>query len=340
LNGAQVVGGGKTEQTPIMKLHACILKDMVVFNNDNHIYSLPNGNKWIDNVDILLERKSWKELTAILLSGPTEYVILKGKSGRGKSVFLIYLIYFILQHAKKLKLNGISAPSHVSNPSIIYVNRKGVAHHMTTDSVQLIANDYYGADYFFSDNVDIVEGNLGRILNLAVTSGDENVLKEFHKRTAESNGKILFLPSLEFTEMELLFPKLSSEECQFRFDIVGGNPRWFLGIETRASKKSEYYGVVSDAVILLFGANLPGVSSYKILRSWAINLIVVALESSTSKTDSSLFMDFEISQNYMMSYETFATTFMGIVAGGIYQLSQGNLSESLRRLFGHSGYGR
>jgi hypothetical protein len=306
-----------------------------------------NNLKWIDDVEVILVGDRWEELRDSILSGDHRYVLLKGKSGRGKSVFLIYLIYFILNRARTNEDNNVS--QHVKNPVIIYVDRLGVIHRVTLEKVEIttVAN-YFGAHYFFSDNVDIAQGNLASQVCLGLTCGDKSKFKEFNKRMAEMNATsiVRYMMSFSVEEMKALFNgKLNEEEIQFRFDVVGGNPRKFM--QTSLLESIHYFDIIHAALKLMFGQDyVPddsgNVTEKQRLGQWAERLIQHTLETSddSDSTDSSLFKDYYFTGNPNgMVRENYATTFMGIVGGGIYSHLKGNLNESLKRLFGISGFG-
>jgi len=303
-----------------------------------------NNLKWIDDVEVILVRDCWEELRDSILSGDHRYVLVKGKSGRGKSVFVIYLIYFILNRARTTEDNNV--PQHVKNPVIIYVDRSGVIHRVTLENVEITTN-YFGAHYFFSDNVDIVQGNLASQVCLGLTSGDKLKFKEFNKRMAEINATsvVRYMMSFSVEEMKaLLISKLNEEEIQFRFDVVGGNPRKFM--QTSLPESTHYFDIIHDALKLMFGQDyVPddsgNVTKKQRLGQWAARLIQHTLETSddSDSTDSSLFKDYFPVNPDGMVRENYATTFMGIVGGGICSHLEGNLNESLKRLFGSSGFG-
>jgi hypothetical protein len=139
---------------------------------------------------------------------------MKGKSGRGKSVFMKYLIFYILFEAKRRREEATSSAKLIDNeqhlfaPKIIYVDRERQNKYLITlDSIAHIDQNLNGDEhYYFSDNVDIKESFCSfPCVTLALTSGGSTVLKECYKRISEVGGKEAFMQSLSLEEMKLLF---------------------------------------------------------------------------------------------------------------------------------------
>lgn len=118
---------------------------------------------------------------------------------------------------------------------------------------------------------------------------------------------ILYMPSLDLEEMRLVFPEFTPDVLQFKFDVVGGNPRK-ISVIPPAVARSELFDVVQSSVQWMFGAEyIPSRDAHhesekQRLGKWAINIVVTALEqalrkgnTNTPKTDCSLFKEFLIS---------------------------------------------
>ena len=192
----------------------------IVFQGEGELWRLTGTTSlWSTDCNTLLIREDWKNLRALILDS-TKLMILKGKSGRGKTVFLLYLIFFILKDSSKGK-----------NATILYVNRYGVAHIVTVESVKIVdiatATATHKPNYYFSDNTDIKNDNFSNMITLAATSGDQTVLKEFRKRITEAHGFILYMPSLALSEMSTLYPDDPVDVREFKFDVIAGNPRMY-----------------------------------------------------------------------------------------------------------------
>lgn len=310
-------------------------------------WSLTGDASWSVNRSILLIRQVWIKLRNLILSmrdssmrGRVNLVMLKGKSGRGKSVFLLHLIFFILLTAKKEKMSPNSSSkdnAHKTNPTILFVDRVGIAHIVKVDSLNIVKRDTaaatYKPDYYFLDNYDMPNNGTCSRLTLALTSGDEGVLKEFTKRHNEAGGITMFMPSLSRTEMALVFPDVTEEVLKFKFDVIAGNPRLFSSVPT-SSTTVPYYDLVMEVVVRMFPDQLVD------NQEWAVKLICDALNSTDKNVDSSTFRDYLVSgDNFNISTEIFCTTFMGIVASLVHKHQDATLQQRLLKLFGSSGTG-
>jgi hypothetical protein len=201
-----------------------------------------------------------------------------------------------------------------------------------------------GTSYCLSDNTDISDAQIGSLLTLAITSGDKAALSEFRKRMEGSVASIkidLCMSSLVQEEMAQIFCKMTKNEQQFKFDIVGGNPCKFTA-NASAVENSCFYSVVSDTLVSMFGEkynptnNADSTSSQ--LGRWTINLVVDTL-SSALQTDSSLFMEYSVDLNHILKYEQFASSFLMLVAGKLKAKVSSTVEMSLKHLFGESGFG-
>jgi len=159
------------------------------------------------------------------------------------------------------------------------------------------------------------------------------------------------MPSLDFDEMRILFPDYSSEKIQFNFDVIGGNPRYFVDADEDVLRGAKFYNVVERAVTWMFGAEyVPLEDSIMLdekrgLGKWAINILVEILEfasrdatsSGTCRTDSSVFTEYIVSKNYGTHDGQFSSVFMGYLAGLLKNGFGAGPLYNLRRLFGASG---
>lgn len=150
-------------------------------------------------------------------------------------------------------------------------------------------------NYLFLDNVDPGLDMPGTILNLGLTSGDKEALKDFRKRVNEARecGKQYWMLALDFREMCLIFPHLPSAEQQFRFDVLGGNPRAFLTHEVlRLSReiKSRIFPELQTFIFMLFGRAYDYRADTEEGRRtrWAMHVIATEVERSAD-ADTSLF---------------------------------------------------
>lgn len=309
--------------------------------------------KWIDFTSEILVRDCWKTLLRNMFSN--EMVILTGKAGRGKSIFLLFAIFEILLCAKNR-----TTPSDYPNdavqrfpeyPVVVYVDRAGVKHRVTCDEVVIVESKAWpvGTHYCFSDNQDICDAQVGSLLTMAVTSGDVLVLREFTKRYNGSNTHLkvnMCMPSLEMREMQLLHKDIDPETLQFKFDVVGGNPRMIAASATACSRESPSYNIVANAVGWMFGSSYTEQGDKYELGQWAINMVVQALDmacvdgtSVASGVDSSLFKEYRVQFNPHQHIEQFSSVFLAFVAAKLQESFDRNMIQNLKRLFGSSGMG-
>lgn len=344
-----------TVTTQFKRLWDCIVTDKGQIVNDSK-RTLNNGAPWMDSTKEMLVRDCWKDLMNLVLS--KKNVLLRGKAGRGKSMFALFMIFEILTCAMEKKTSPLLCPpgkAFPEDPLIVYVDREGNRHKVTLSSVSLLAPGGWppGVHYYVSDNVDITEANIGSHLTMGITSGEADKLKEFRKRISamvEEDKVIVYMPSLQLEEMSILFPLLSAEAVQFKFDIVGGNPR-VIHQDEEVAPESNFYHVVLGAVVWMFGdeyqpSEAEVQSPQQTLGKWAINVVVSAIElavqesgSSSSMTDSSLFREFVVHGGYKKKIEQFSSRFLGYVAAKLTEAGDANLLTSLKALFGAGGMG-
>ena len=342
--------------TEFKKLWELVIRDNKLIQ-DGDLWSLADGTKWGGSMTSLLVTSDWKALSHVIMSQlESSNLMLTGKSGRGKSVFLLYLIFKILLEAK-FKKNSVQeiektdASKKELNPVILYVDRSGISHYVTIDQV-LIKDTRAGTSkvihYYFADDFDISTSNLGSHVTMAVTSGDI-FLNEWNKRIKESGGLILYMPSLTLESMICLFGKsYTKEEIIFKFDVINGNPREFRN-NYKADLGSKYLVLVVECIKWMFGDEyIPTqncLSCYKdssidnslttikqSLGMWIINVIIDAL--TRNYADSGLFKHYEVYEGYKGHTETYVSTFLGYVAGQLFKLHKQEVSTTLRGLFG------
>jgi hypothetical protein len=274
-------------------------------------------------------------------------VKLTGKSGRGISVFLRYLIFHILLSARAKNVEQEAKnPEHIYNPTIVYMQKGDFVYVLTKDSIAVHTNlmeallKHKRPHYLFADNVDVDDLH-GTEVTMALSSGDADVLKTFTKRMNESykptltTRHSLVMPGLDLQEMCTVFGSMPPDEVRFRYDVVGGNPRLAFA-EMWADIGSPYYPVVRSVVERLFVGDTEG------HLTWATNVVCAAVDRATTgraedALDSSTFRDFEVVKfdgRNTVFREVFASTFMGIVAAKVYSMSEETTIATLLRLSG------
>jgi len=112
--------------------------------------------------------------------------------------------------------------------------------------------------FLLMDNVDSNLNVSDKELNLGLTSGDIEVIKDFKKRCFEARdlGKTYTMQALDLNVMALMFPHLLHDERQFRFDVLGGNPRMFLCLESSSLSieiKRSIYPELQRCLYIFFG---------------------------------------------------------------------------------------
>lgn len=150
------------------------------------------------------------------------------------------------------------------------------------------------------------------------------MLEQFVRRmqaTALKDKITLYMPSLELGEMELIFPELEQEELQFKFDVIGGNPRRVLSAQWGAVG-SRYFDPIVRVVRLAFGEEFipTGVvnqTNKQELGQWAI-INIVELESVRAIDTNNSFLEEHLVSNNCKSWrEPFASTFLRLVASSL-----------------------
>ena len=198
--------------------NAIMLEDSLVV--DGQQWSLSSTVYWAESTKLLVIREWWITYRNLILSDYPHCAKLTGKSGRGKSVFLRYLIFYILLEAKKLgNVVRSSTAEHTTDPRIAFMDRDNVLYHITKDKIipcgsrlELIAA-FGRPHYYFSDNVDVDDSGAGLLVTMALSSGDADVLKNFSKRMNAARFKARLLrtmPGLELDEMLQVFARSSS----------------------------------------------------------------------------------------------------------------------------------
>jgi hypothetical protein len=194
--------------------------DIWSLSEDSHVFW--NGS----STNRLVIQPQWLQLYAQLINGAQTHVLLEGMAGRGKSVFLRYMIIRMLEDTTIPNEATFAYVEKDGNDGsrTFWVKKDGI-------SVDLLENIPEMPTYLLLDNTDSNLSMRGEKLNLGLTSGDRKVLKGFRKRVTEAGAlgryHAMQAPGLEV--MRLMFPTLP--DLQFRFDVLGGNPRRFQDAE-------------------------------------------------------------------------------------------------------------
>ncbi|KAJ1403323.1 hypothetical protein B484DRAFT_424314 [Ochromonadaceae sp. CCMP2298] len=318
-------------------------KRIITTEEDSKIWSLPeDGNVYWDGSSTkrLVIQPQWLQLYAQIIDGAQTHVLLEGKAGRGKSVFLRYMILRMLED-----------PAIPNEATFAYVVKDSMGDSRTFwiakngFGVNVVVHIPERPDYLLLDNVDSALNMRGEKLNLGLTSGDREVLKEFRKRVAEAGelGKYHAMQAPDLEVMRLMFSALSSDDLQFRFDVLGGNPRRFRDVEP-ASVLEEIeqlvYPELQSCISMFFGATYDHnkIETAEGLRArWAMRVIAKEVQQSAD-CDSSLFRaEFATDDGYCQT--RFASSFLRLVAGALDSKNDASLRDALKRIVESSGLG-
>ena len=325
-------------------IHAVFVdkKRVVAVENGTEIWSLPkDGNVYWDGSSTkrLVIQPQWLQLYTQLIGGAQTHVLLEGKAGRGKSVFLRYMIIRMLEdpaipHAATLAYVVMDS---MGDSRTFWIAKKGFG-------VNVVDHIPERPDYLLLDNVDSALNMRGEKLNLGLTSGDRELLKEFRKRVNEAGerGQNYAMLSLDLKVITLMFSDLSLAERQFRFDVLGGNPRMFRCKEpTSISEETKLlvYPELQSCIRTFFGTayDFKKTTPEGLRARWAMSVIAREVEQSAD-CDSSLFRA-EFTSEDGSSETRFATTFLRLVAGALDSKKNATLREALKRIVGSSGLG-
>jgi hypothetical protein len=315
----------------------------------------------------LLVRQEWIKLKNIILSGSEvahKLLFLRGIAGRGKSSFVYYLMYCILINAKgskkrKIENNEHALPVCLTNPCILYQRNKSdesnevVRFTLVLDGHSVVPSRPKGTHYFIADmpEGDITRTALGECLTMAVSSDDAGK-NEFVKRVLDFGGKVYVMPSPTLEEMFSIYQSLvisggarimSDEEIQFRFDVVGGNPRIFnASSDSSIEDDDEYCPLIDEA------CNDVLLNTTPTRINWVKFVVMTYIKrakdgnGAVGTTANSLFRHYEVTEvtSTTRTYRlTFASTFMRFLAGKIRDKFTTDSQGFLTMLFGRSGVG-
>jgi hypothetical protein len=317
-------------------------KRNITTEEDCEIWSLPeDGDFYWDGsfTKRLVIQPHWLQLYDQLIHGAQTHVSLEGKAGRGKSVFLRYMIIRMLED-----------PDIVNEATIAYKVKDSTGNYFTFwiakngISMNEVKEIPERSDYLFLDNVDSALSLRAKKLNLGLTSGNKDVLKEFRKRVDEAGplGKEYSMQAPDLKAMRLMYSDIPTDDLQFRFDVLGGNPRRFRGegsFTVSAETKQLVYPELQICITMFFGAsyNHTMETPEGMRARWAMRVIAKEVQKSAD-CDSSLFRA-EFATDSDLWEERFATTFLRLVAGALDSKNDASLRDALKRIVGDSGLG-
>lgn len=336
-------------------------------------FTLNDGQKWFDSFRYLVEvegyvqlrNKIFNEEGRIVMPNTGEVAMKKvlvevdGKSGVGNSCFVVWLISCILARAKLYRERHLTWPNE---PSSQCIHSPRILYTLATNCWLLEVNkvsaaygaDYYTCDYFFADDADIgIADQCSSFKLILSTSSDPTKLTEFRKRMDEAGDRAFRhkLLSLSFYECQKLFVDtqiMLIEDLQFRYDIVGGNPRFIrysgnIGGTVVDEKLKE---AINEALSVVFGEDYVVEDSCFIgddIRKqrgwWAISSICEKAIPKTRYDErlSSLFLQWtSVGREY---HQTFSSAFMGILSTIISTKEESAMISAVRAIFRYNDYG-
>jgi hypothetical protein len=315
-------------------------KRVITVEDGCDIWSLPeDGHILWDgcSTNRLVIHPQWLQLYAQLINGAKTHVLLEGKAGRGKSVFLRYMIIRMLEDAA---IPNEATFAYVVKDSIgtsctFWITKTG-----SVDSVKRIPKE---PTYLFLDNVDSALNRRGEKLNLGLSSGDREMLKEFRNKVGDAKkfGEKISMLAPGLREMTLMFPYLPTADLQFRYDVLGGNPRRFEDMPASVLEEIEHlvYPALQSCITMFFGASYNHrLATVEGLRArWAMEIIAKEVEQSAD-CDSSLFRA-EFATDDGRCQTRFASAFLRLVVGALDSKNDTTLREALKKIVGSSGLG-
>lgn len=305
------------------------------------IWSLPvDGRVFWDGSSTkrLVIQPQWIQLYALLVNGDLTHVLLEGKAGRGKSVFVRYMIIRMLEDPviPNTATFAYAVKDSIEKYSIFWIEK-------TNALVNVIKRISKEPTYLFLDNVDSTLTMCGK-LNIGLTSGDIEGLKDFRKTISHARhfGKSYAMLALDLKVMRLIFPALLTDDVQFRFDVLGGNPRLFLDhepVNVEEYNEQLISQELQSCFTMFFGVTYNHLmETPEGLRTrWAMCLIAKRVQQ-RKECDSSFFLADFLTDSGQCRVR-FASTFLRLVAGALESKNDATLRDALMKIVGSSGLG-
>ena len=306
-----------------------IVQNRIVVNDANpRIWSLPDGIKWIGNIEELYNRECYDKITMDLET--LTHALVFGTPGIGKTLYLQVFLVYLAQRT----------PKGQPPPTIHYmyydVDKVVKLSFLGDGSVVNITNVLQAPKphYLLSDSVDVNVPS-GTILNLEVASDKEKNFNQFQKRIQEARkkgGEFVMAP-FSFEELQSIKPADMVDQCaKFRYDIYGGSARNFVAEQL---KRCLVLDVVEETLTILF----PDIKT-DYPDAWNI----VAHEVSGQLTRKAP-NDMRATVSSMMWHmlgdgsKMWASKFMEWLAAAIIDDHTSDIVDELERVIGKSGVG-
>ena len=306
-----------------------IVQNRIVVNETNpRLWSLPDGIKWIGNIEELYNRECYDMITMELET--LTHALVFGTPGIGKTLYLQVLLVHLAQRT----------PKGQPPPTIHYmyydVDKVVKLSFLGDGSVVDITNVLQAPkpNYLLSDSVNVNMPS-GTILNLVVASDKEKSFHQFQKRIQEARkkgGEFVMVP-FSFEELQCIKPVDMVEQCaKFRYDIYGGNARNFVAEQL---KRCRVLDVVEETLTTLFP---------DIKKDYPDAWNIVAHEVSGQLTQIAP-NDMRATVSSMMWHmledgsKIWASKFMEWLAAAIIDDQESDIVDELERVIGKSGVG-
>lgn len=299
--------------------------------------------------DAIVERPEYVSLAETLLNSKNKLASLEGTKGVGKSVFLAWLMYFI-----------VSRPSaEPANPTFVLLDREGAHYYFGYDQynepkVEMhLGPDGPTPDYIISDKMYDLD-MLPNSLQLFVASyGNKSTQVEAFRKRAEEMGKSphrLLMSACDFFEVEAMMNLLGTEAREtapFAFAVFGGSAR--LAVKMVQNQDIKYVvaqdltELVDQAMEECFcGSEFVANPKYPAWRETATALVTEQLRGSTTGAALDVHLSLLVHAR-LTSPNVFTTTpasaFMVFLGGIISEEANSDVLEELRSVLGGSGFG-
>jgi hypothetical protein len=148
---------------------------------------------------------------------------------------------------------------------------------------------------------------------------------------------------MTINELRKAYPNINESDCNFRYSIVGGNPRHFnSSASTHGSQK--FVTLVKNCICNFFGVDYIDSNDYNKCQSakWAINLIsrsLSKLQMGNQLDSSSLFRQFDIDEDLELIGEIHSSVFLGVLIADMQRSTDISIIDTLKNVIGSSGFG-
>jgi len=308
----------------------------------DNIWTLSNDAQWIGGLDKMFVRNCYIQIADKVLNETTKRSLILGIKGIGKTDFINYLIFRIVDKHRML---------NIPTPTIVYTWKPDeiIVRIRFSDQGVNIMSFASTADYYLSDSVDIGDSTLGKNLLLEVASNDPANYRRFTDRMAEGGASAYrcHMPPWSLDELLLVNPyalNFTQAVAEFLFNMFGGCIRYFISQQGVHERKDDF---IQRNAEWFFGIQFS--IDHPSIWNWSINEIRNRIEKATVSSRllvpdreyiSGLFWNPHIHIEGENSYISgYTSPFMKFLAGCLKDEAEASLWNSLKELFGGSGEG-